>query len=154
MVAADGPDPVEHVTRPELTETLRRSIQVERVWLRRPCDGRTGPHLAARLNLTAPIDVDLVFDAYLLSDYGEALLGEVSWRAGATGTQRLFGAAPPPGLEADAETEQVVTIELRASRAAAVRTLDCYRIWSGTLRLDPTPLSRRGRGRRPVVPAT
>jgi|WetSurMetagenome_2_1015567.scaffolds.fasta_scaffold376224_2 hypothetical protein len=91
----------------------------------------------AEFVLAKPTPLSLAFDVFVITEVEAIEIGTVAWAKGTQGSASMrrypWGGRYPiiPNLPDD------VMLELRASRASASLTLDCFDIWNGTLRLGP-----------------
>lgn len=134
----DEPDPIEMIPSHSLEAELMQSIVADEAKLY--CEEFLFVRRCALLMwfyLYEPVSIDLAFDVMIMSDEGETYIGQIAWAAGESGWAAMWrhSLREPKGA--------TVRPILRGSRDAAARTVDCYRVWDGTLTLGPVALERQ-----------
>ena len=136
VVPLTGADPIRLVPDAEVADQLQRTLTIPYALLTRKYPDYD--LLGTKFELHQPVELDLAFEVLLLSQGKEVRLGYVSWSRGDCGPIIL-----PPHASAETESEVLgdeLDLLLRASRTAAARSLSCYEIWNGELRLESVPI--------------
>lgn len=141
-IASDtDPDPIMLVKNETLVDVLLSAISVQRVFRYAIVDGRPS-RLSVSLSLDQPAPMCLAFDAFAVTETGKIAVGIVSWQKGEQGSALV---SPSHVLTTGERTHDEIpdsfALELRTSREAASRLLNCDQVWAGTLRFAPIPVA-------------